>query len=177
MNAIFFGAKRAFLSSVAITRRLMRSIAPGMTAARYDMLHVIAHRPDRKSHFQNREGDLGVLQSEVRRTLGVSAPVVSRMVRSLRELGWVERFRPCRDKRQWRLRATPNGLARLYEAFQLVARFAKRLVYRALCAEGRDRSRVARFVAMDTAEAQLHRVRGGCGDRATLWYWWPSPDD
>ena len=35
MNPIFFGAKRAFLSSVAVTRKTLRAIAPGMTAARW----------------------------------------------------------------------------------------------------------------------------------------------
>ena len=175
MNAIFFGAKRAFLSSVAITRRLMRSIAPGMTAARYDMMYVVAGRPTQGKPF--RRVVTGVWQSEVRKTLGVSAPVVSRMVRSLVALGWIARRRDDYDGRQWSLRLTDEGFAHLLGAFRLVARFAKRLVHRVLCRHGRHRDREARFLAMGDAEARLDWIRQGCGDTATLWYWWPSPDD
>src|SRR5579859_8237816 len=174
MNAIFFAAKRAFWSSVAVTRKMLHAVAPGMTAARYDMMFVIAGTPTKASSFRC---NVNLTQSELRRTLGVSAPVVSRMLRSLEELGWVRRARPkYGDQRQRKLTLTDQGLEHLLASFRLVARFAKRLVHRALCGD-RHGSRVAQFMAMDGAEAVLNGLRKYCGDTATLWYWWPSPDD
>ena len=175
MNAVLFGAKRVFLSSVAVTRRVLRAIAPGMTAARYDMMYAIAWAP-RRGEFC--ESERGIRQSDVRRALGVSAPVVSRMVRSLVELGWVKRFPRSHgaDKRQRWLGLTKEGAAQMRAAFRMAGRFVKRLVYRALCHHGLGR-RVPRFIAMGEMEGRLNWVRSACGDTATLWYWWPSPDD
>jgi DNA-binding MarR family transcriptional regulator len=172
MHPVFFDAKRAFLSSVAVTRKMLRSIAPGMTAARYDMMFVIAHRPRRQTHFSAARP--AVRQFKVREALGVSAAVVSRMIRSLVELGWVRREQR-NDRRQRWLKLTDEGRKQLRAAFRQVARFAKRLVPRVLCGD-RHRSRIARAAAIHNSRNLLGRFRAGCGDTAELWFHPPSPD-
>ena len=178
MNTVTFGAKRAFLSSVGFTRGVLRAIAPGLTAARYDLMYAMTEGPTRASRF--RESNSATRQSDVRRKLGVSAQTVSRMVRSLIELGWVKRIDPRgRDRRQRWLALTREGADHMRAAFLMPARFLKRLMYRAL----RYRSPpyhgrlIAGYIAMGEMAARLDRVREECRDTATLWYWYPSPDD
>jgi DNA-binding MarR family transcriptional regulator len=101
MNAIFFFSKRAFHSTLRVGRPLLSQ--HGLTAARFDLLYAIHRYP------------FGVLQSEVRRMLGVTAPTVSRMVRSLEELGFLSR-ETAYDKRQRRVRITRDGIVRLRRA-------------------------------------------------------------
>ncbi len=176
MHAVTFGLKRAFLSSVAVTRRLMRLVSPGMTAARYDLMYVVAGEPERVTDFVKSKDYDGVRQSEVRKKLGVASPVVSRMVRSLRELGWVRRRRCLEDERTWDLELTRKGFAMMRAAFWWVGRFVKRLVYQAL----REKDSLGRwepaYLPVDKAEALLQRIREPCHDTATLRYWWWSPD-
>ena len=60
MNAILFGLKRAFQASIRFTRPMVAAF--GLTAARFDMLYAI------------KLAKYGIKQSELRRTLGVTAP-------------------------------------------------------------------------------------------------------
>jgi DNA-binding MarR family transcriptional regulator len=68
-----------------------------LTPARFDMLRIVHLRPD------------GIPQSTLRWLLGVSAPTVSRMLKSLQELGFVERERDVADGRCVNVRLTPRG--------------------------------------------------------------------
>ena len=172
MNTVFFGAKRAFLSSVALTRRRLRAIAPGMTAARYDMMFVIAHRPRREEQFWAPWP--AVRQARVREALGVSAAVVSRMLRSLVELGWVQSTCPCGDRRQRCLQLTAEGRKQMQAAFRQVASFAKRFLQRVLY--GDRHGSVAAYRVMVETQRVLGRLRAACGDTANLWRSLPSPD-
>jgi DNA-binding MarR family transcriptional regulator len=172
MNPMFFGAKRAFLSSVAVTRKTLRAIAPGMTAARYDMMYVIAREPIRQGMFKAFR--MAVTQSSVRKRLGVSAPVVSRMVRSLVARGWVRQSSVDCDKRQRYLALTQEGIAALLAAFRQAGRFAKRLVIRTFCGQ-RDRDWAARSQAMEHASSFFSCLRTACGDTARVRYSWPWP--
>jgi DNA-binding MarR family transcriptional regulator len=172
MNPILFGAKRAFLSSVAVTRKTLRAIAPGMTAARYDMMFFIAGEPTRQSMFKAFR--MAVTQSAVRKQLGVSAPVVSRMVRSLVARGWVRQSRGDFDKRQRTLELTDEGVGALLAAFRQAGRLAKRLVIRTFCGE-RDRHWAARSEAMQNADSSFSQLRTACGDTARAGYSWPWP--
>jgi DNA-binding MarR family transcriptional regulator len=90
MNAIFFGLKRAFHSTLRVTRRMLTRL--GLTAARFDMLHALPR--------ERRYVGEGMRQSELRRQLGVSRPTVSRMLASLEELGLVLRKPDSKDRRQ-----------------------------------------------------------------------------
>ena len=87
MNAFFFSARRADLAILAYGRRLL---APhGLTPARFDMLYILWSR------------ELGNTssQEEIKRALGVSRPTISRMLKSLAELGLITRFGHRRNRR------------------------------------------------------------------------------
>jgi DNA-binding MarR family transcriptional regulator len=173
MHAILFGVKRAFLSSVWITRWWLREIHPGMTAARYDMMFAIHGAPKEEEQIVKRSQ--GIWQSDLRRQLGVSAAVVSRMVRSLEALGWVERGVPLHDTRQRKVELTPRGRMVLLTAFREVAWFAKRLVYRALSSAHRTFG--GKGMAIVNTVDTLGSLRRACRDTANLEYWYWHPDN
>jgi DNA-binding MarR family transcriptional regulator len=100
MHAVFFGLKRAHHGTLRITRDVLGRM--GLTAARFDMLYALKSR--RRA---------GMLQSEVRRILGVCRATVSRMLASLEELGLVKRETYLYDKRQRLVRLTTLGRWRI----------------------------------------------------------------
>ncbi len=79
MHELHFDIKRVYLCDVAFNRKVLARY--GLTPARYDLLCVIAGCAD----------GFMVPQNILHRRLGVTAPVVSRMLKSLRELGFVHR--------------------------------------------------------------------------------------
>ena len=184
MHEVFFSAKRVFHGGVRVTRRRLRQVAPGMTAARFDMMYAIGGEHRRRS----RKFRCGKLEQRgLQRRLGVSAPVVSRMLRSLEELGWVRRSRRkpsgfrCRrrvlfDARQVDVQLTAAGLLCLRRAFRAVHLPVEHLVYRAIC-WGKPRDSRERFINMDTLESYLHSLRRHCNDGARLYFPWGHPDD
>jgi DNA-binding MarR family transcriptional regulator len=173
MNEIFFAAKRVFQSSMRMTRASLQGVAPGLTAARFDMMFALTY--ESCDHHKRNPGK--VLQSMLRRKLGVTAPVVSRMVRSLEALGWVRRQRLLRgDQRQREVSLTDEGLACIRMAYKLLFRVAARIVYHAIC-WGKHRDPSARLIHMDTLEGYLRSLRAYCRDTARLYYAWGHPDD
>ena len=170
MHAIFFGVKRAFHGALRVTRKPLQSF--GLTAARFDLMYaLLLHDPiDRSCGVRMR-------QSELRRSLGVSASVVSRMLQSLERLGLVARRRPEHgDRRQRQLSLTERGRACIVDAYRALLRAARRLVHEAICF-GRHRDPSQQFVHLDTLESYLSAMRRQYGDRATLYYPWGHPDD
>jgi DNA-binding MarR family transcriptional regulator len=103
MHVMFFGMKRVHLRVVGITRALLGRIA--LTPARFDMMRIVALH-----------GEYGILQAKMRDLLGVSAPTVSVMVRSLELLGFVTRRRFERDRRCILVRITESGAQELERA-------------------------------------------------------------
>ena len=97
MHALFFGLKRAYWGTVAKSRKLLHRYSPHLTAARFDLMHKVRGYPFR------------ILQSELREVLGVSRPVLTRMLKSLVELGWVTRERGIRDRRTYEIGITEAG--------------------------------------------------------------------
>jgi DNA-binding MarR family transcriptional regulator len=173
MNAIFFASKRVFHGALRVTRSSLQSVAPGLTAARFDMMYALTYECGGHHKFERQT----VLQSGLWRTLGVTPPVVARMLRSIEALGWVTRRRPLYgDQRQREVTLTDSGVACFRTAYKLLFRFAERIVYRAIC-WGKHRDRDARFVHMSTLEEYLDSLRGYCRDTARLYYRWGHPDD
>src|SRR5579884_2276857 len=82
MNAIPFATKRAFHTYLRIVRKPLQSLSPGLTAARFDLLYLLWKSGDPVWGGSRSQRD-------VQQALGVSASVVSRMLRSLEKLGWV----------------------------------------------------------------------------------------
>jgi DNA-binding MarR family transcriptional regulator len=168
MNAHFFKTKRAFHSILRITRKPLASF--GLTAARYDMLYAIAWGVP----GEDWEAD-SIEQSELSGMLGVHKSVVSRMLRSLEQLGLVSRDRCAGDRRCVWVELTNAGAARLRDAAQCLARASRRLLCMQICF-GRWKERDARFRHMSDFESYLNVICLGYGDNAVLPYYW-EPDD
>ena len=96
MNAAFFGLKRAHHSVLRLGRHAFASI--GLTAARFDLLFAV------HSHNGRR-----MPQRKLQRILGVCRATVSRMLRSLEELGLVQRTRSDVDRRRKLVALTKEG--------------------------------------------------------------------
>jgi DNA-binding MarR family transcriptional regulator len=165
MHSIMFGLKRAYWGSLKPTRKRLTKL--GLTAARFDMLYIL-----RRGH--------PTAQSSITRRLGVTPPVVSRMLKSLRELDLVTRQRGWGDRREWIVALTARGrttIRRAIDAF-IHSRRAQHIVERAICPAmpaGPAREDAALF-AMDTLESLLDRLREGFRAGGTLYYPW-HPDD
>lgn len=122
MHAVFFGMKISHLRVLHVTRALLwkRELTP----ARFDMMRVVELHKDG-----------GVAQQKVQDLLGVSAPTISRMLKSLEKLGYVVRERMTHDARQKRVHITELGLERVRAArLALIdSGIADRMAARGLC--------------------------------------------
>ncbi len=166
MNAIAFGTKRAFHGFLRLTRKPLVSM--GLTAARFDMLSAVLMASNPYAHLR---------QSDLRKTLGVTAPVVTRMLQALEKRGWVRRTREARgDRRQRIVSLTYAGKWAIVGARRSLMRAVQRLVYVAICF-GRHRDSACRLLHMDTLEGYLRALRREFGDTASLYYPWGHPDD
>jgi DNA-binding MarR family transcriptional regulator len=173
MNAIFFAAKRVFHGALRVSRPQLQSVARGLTSARFDMMYALTTPVRGPLKFERYE----TRQSDLRKTLGVTATVVSRMLRSLEVLGWVTRRRSSAgDRRQLHVTLTEAGLSCIRTAYKMLFRFAERVVYHAIC-WGKHRDPNERFLHMDRLESYLRSLRAYCRDRARLYYAWGHPDD
>jgi DNA-binding MarR family transcriptional regulator len=163
MHAIFFGMKRAHHGTLRITRDVLARM--GLTAARFDMLYAI------KTHKH------GMLQSALRRSLGVCRATVSRMLASLEELKLVTRKPYPHDRRQRFVELTTLGRWRIAFAHRHITRsgWAQLAVDSALACEGSE----YRWYEPDECTAAtslfeklLGRIRRAFFDRAKLDYPW-----
>ncbi len=176
MNAIVFGVKRAFQSILKVTRKRLQAVSPGMTAARLDMMYLLAGGRDGRARPESFYQE-DVLQCVLWRELGVSRPVVARMLRSLEELGWVTRRRWERDRRHRVVALTAAGIECLRLAFKRVVPFARLLVYRGVCF-GKHRDPKARAQAVETLDAYIKSLRWHSKEPpARLWFSWWRPGD
>jgi DNA-binding MarR family transcriptional regulator len=170
MNAIAFGTKRAFHGFLRVTRKPFAWL--GLTAARFDMMSALYGRDGPLTACR-----IGLRQSDLRRVLGVSASVVSRMVRALEKLGLVTRQRERDgDRRQIRVDLTQAGEECIRRARRIMLRGVLRIVYVAICF-GSHRDPTTRFESMDNLESFLRGLRCEFGDTASLYYPWGHPDD
>ena len=143
----------------------------GLTAARFDLLSVLVQSRPSKYEIP------GVRQSAIRRALGVTAPVVTRMLRALEGLGLVRRWRETGwDRRQIRVALTEAGERCISWARKVMLRAMRKMVHVAICF-GQHRNRDARLRHMDALEGYLRALRKQFGDSARLYYPWGHPDD
>lgn len=96
MHAVFFGVKRVHIETVRMTNALIGFTS--LTAARFDLMRVVQIHPE------------GIHQSTLRWLLGVTAPVVSRMLKALQLLGLVAREKDVADGRCLIVKLTERGL-------------------------------------------------------------------
>lgn len=165
MNAIFFGCKRAFHSCLRIARQALQGF--DLTPARFDMLTAIGVGTCYSS-----------TQRELRTKLGVSAPTISRMARSLEGLGLIERRKQdFGDRRQVRVRLTDLGLRCMRKAQRILfGTGAIQLAVDSAVTQDRPYDESACIMERDRTEAILFRIRRAFGDIATLQFAW-DPDD
>jgi DNA-binding MarR family transcriptional regulator len=173
VNAIFFGLKRAFHGTLRVTRSLL--VRLGLTAARFDMLYVLAQR---------RQAGSAMLQSKLRRELGVSRPTVSRMLASLEELGLVHRERDQRDRRQVSVSLTRLGRKTIQRAKGIFIRtgLIQLVLDTALGADATGNlwyDEMHCLTAREKLDGLLGNVRREYGDFAKLLYpsWHPEDWD
>jgi DNA-binding MarR family transcriptional regulator len=151
VDAIVFGMKRASaVMQYRFLAPLLRDCA--LTPARFDLM------------FGLRKGR--VLQSELRRELGVSRPTVSRMLASLEGLGFVNRW-PEKRGRTRSVLLTQLGRAVLRHALHRIMR--KKIVRRVLDA-------LFDFERRCLLEGYCHAIQKRFGDSASFFYPW-HPDD
>jgi DNA-binding MarR family transcriptional regulator len=163
MNEHFFGLKRAYHGFLRVTRRPFQIL--GLTAARYDLMYALMLR-DKDSAYRP------MLQSALRRELGVAGSVVSRMLRSLENLDLITRKPKKRDRRQREIRLTEKGLACIRYAYRALVHSSQRLLCLAICF-GKPGDA---FFCMLMFEEYLLAMRREYGDTARLVYPW-HPDD
>jgi DNA-binding MarR family transcriptional regulator len=167
MHTIFFGLKRAHHSTMGLTRGMLAS--RGLTPARFDLLYALKRRRQ------------GVMQSALRRLLGVCRATVSRMLGSLEKLGLVRRTISPLDRRRKIVELTNRGRWRIARAHFEFTRsgWAQLAVDSALGAEGQSfrwYDEADCIEATSQLDGQLTAIRTSFGDRATLEY--PRrPDD
>jgi DNA-binding MarR family transcriptional regulator len=172
MNAIFFAIKRAFHGVLRVTRRPLQLC--GLTAARFDMMYAV-FQVQRKL-----DSPYAPTQRHVQRKLGVSAPTVSRMMRSLEKLGYITRSRSKHgDKRYWIVRLTEKGMECIRYAYQALRRSSLRLAALGLALVPDRRGERSARSDMYRLESFLSTMRWKYWDRAMLGYpWIPEvPDD
>jgi DNA-binding MarR family transcriptional regulator len=160
MHAILFSLKRVHQRFLLRSRDLIASF--GITPARFDMLHAID-----QSYAQR------IYQSSLRRALGVTAATVSRMAKSLEELGLIARARCLFDRRQIVITLSPAGAALFTSAASSI--FCTCVVDFALeCVLAIDPRRA--FEELVAFGDRLDHARGELLDLATLYYPF-HPDD
>jgi DNA-binding MarR family transcriptional regulator len=166
MHNVFFGFKRAHHATLGLTRNILKRM--GLTAARFDMLYAL------------KDSRLGMLQSRLRRLLGVSRTTVSRMLASLEQLGLLTRRLSWSDRRTREVLLTPRGRASIVFAHRRLTRsgWAQLALDSALGTYGayrwyREGDSTKATALIDGLLGQIRRV---FGDRATLVYPW-EPDD
>jgi DNA-binding MarR family transcriptional regulator len=162
MHTIFFGLKRAHHATLGLTRHVLKRM--GLTAARFDML------------FALKDVRIGMLQSKLRRLLGVSRTTVSRMLVSLEQLGMLTRRISSSDRRTRDVLLTPRGRSTIVSAHRAFTRsgWAQLAVDSALGTSGayrwyREGDSIQATALVDGILRQVRRV---FGDRATLVYPW-----
>ena len=167
MHAILFGLKRAYWGSIANSRRPLDDHRPHLTAARFDMMRAVQAHP---LSF--------ILQSQLRHVLGVCRPVVTRMLKSLVELGWLTRKRSVIDRRTYDVRLTEEGAKMIEFAHYRFVRSmrARRWVHQALLGMDRWPNKRAAFAAVEALERWLNRLRTEWMAGGTLVYPW-HPED
>lgn len=156
MHCVFFGLKRAYYATLGLTRRTLHKM--GLTAARMDVLYLLQ---------KTRRGPTP--QSALWRTLGVCPSVISRMLKRLEELGYVERAVDPYDKRERLVSLTIKGRARIRRAIRLFIQWGyAQLALHSALEPVLWHSRWRTHVAVSRALEFLRLVRVGFGDGASL---------
>jgi DNA-binding MarR family transcriptional regulator len=151
VDLVMFSLKRAHHSAVRVTRG--PAATWGLTPARFDMMHALSRCP------------YGASQSWLRQALGVSRATVSRMLKSLEELGLLTRRRCDEDRRTRWIELTEEGRARIEGArADLIGSGAIELVVRTCVASERWHDPIVCARQKEALVSLLLRFRVALGD-------------
>ena len=161
MHQISFMLKRCFQSALRFHRKLSQPFHPKLTPARFDLLHTIVPRSSTE-------------QTEIVKMLGVTRPTISRMLRSLRQLGWIQRKRSPRHPRAWLISLTDAGRALM----KCVSRaIFKRALMHKVYQDFNDRSDPDPDTRIFWSIQWLQELARHLGDGATFEFDYGHPDD
>jgi len=120
MHAITFELKRAHLSGVAFGRSVLEKRVKGMTPARFDLMYAIRislARPVGRRWPDGFRED----QATLRKKLGLHPSTVSKMIKRLVEMGWLERQeKAVWDRRRNMIALTELGMRKIVKAMRIV---------------------------------------------------------
>jgi len=156
MHSLFFDVKRAHRATLKLMNPLLARVGGGLTQARYDVLHAVARLATRSRRRQ----------SDLWRALGLHPSTVSKLVRSLVRLGFLQVRRDSFDRRQVVVRLSEAGGAILVRARRFLWKFVHKEVGAALVRPG-ARDAGAQWMELEGFLVRF-RMRFGC--RATLLY-------
>ena len=155
MTPVFFGLKRAYYATLGLTRRTLGKM--GLTAARMDVLYVI-----------HKKGRYPTLQGQLWRTLGVCPSVISRMLKRLEAIGYIQRDIVTNDTRKRTVTLTTKGRARILRAIrQFIGWGYAELALRSALEPHRWHSEWHTHVAVSQLQEYLRLIRVAFGDRAS----------
>jgi DNA-binding MarR family transcriptional regulator len=160
MHKAFFGIKRVHLRVVQITQGLLRG--RHLTPARFDLMRIL----------ELYEED-GMPQAALQYRLGVSAPTVSRMLKSLAKLGFVRSSRLARDRRCKVVKITAVGqnVVENARAALIESGAAVRLALHGVAADRKEAP-----AALETFQRFLSRLRKAYSDTAPFDNPWKRED-
>lgn len=120
MHAITFELKRAHLRGVAFGSSVIKKRVKGMTPARFDLMYAIRVAflmpGGRRWPIATTE-----LQATIRRRLGLHPSTVSKMIKRLVEMGWLEKQgKFCLDRRVNVIALTELGMRKIVKAMRIV---------------------------------------------------------
>ncbi len=156
VHPIFHSFKRLYWSSMRFARDWAKEY--GITPARFDVLIIIG------------QGGDGIAQGDIHRRLDVTAPVISRMLDSLEELGLVVTRPHPKDGRMHWMRLTEHGRSLLRVAVRelLYEGFTERCLWLLVAPDATCRRAVER--AMRHAREWMRRQRRYLVDTSTHRY-------
>ena len=162
MHFIAFRLKRAHYASLRIAREIAGRC--GLTPARFDLLYAVW------------EGcGHSLSQMKLRRTLGVARSTVSRMLKSLEQLGIVRRRNNYEDRRSRNVEMTPAGRKQFLELLYMVQGWEEmHLAYEVAFGLPRGENT---FGPIEDLFSSLMRVAREFRDTGDIWYPSGHPDD
>lgn len=127
MHAITFELKRAHLRGVAFGKSVLEKHVKDMTPARFDLMYAIRVACIISGRLGWPRG-LRETQVQIRKRLGLHPSTVSKMIKQLVEMGWLER----QGKAEWDRRVniiafTELGMRKIVKAMRIVFRMRTHL--------------------------------------------------
>ena len=120
MHPLTFQFKRAHLRGVAFGKKQVARV-PDMTPARFDLLYAIRTKFGRWKPSKEGPNEHIVRQSDIWKFLGLDPSTISKMVKRLKQLGWVNNEeRDPRDQRHPIVQLTKLGRKRIEKAMRIV---------------------------------------------------------